>query len=251
LNPKTYRESICDELNPISQNREVGFCVFGGKMVDEHDLNREFEELRLLFQIAVDDIKYAKRLQWTIGYSILLGFTAIIGLIGLIKFQYQHTCFTQNLIYFIPILLTAILINLLGMYHLMDIQHVLSKGRMRLVAIKLRLGNKFQQVIEIADELKGDAQDYYAYKRYFNWNLQFFGLFAVGIYFVGIMILGDRQDWFWVFFGAVTILNVCCYVKFYRSNKNKCEKAEENLNNIKKSIPGQSKKQSAKGISVK
>ena len=212
-------------------------------MVDKHNLDKDFEELRLLFQIAVDDIKYAKRLQWTIGYSILLGFTALIGLIGLIKSQYQHAYFTQNLIYFIPILLTAILINLLGMYHLMDIQHVLSKGRMRLVAIKLRLGNKFQEVIEIADELKGDAQDYYAYKRYFNWYLQFFGLFAVGIYFVAIMILGDRQDWFWVFFGAVAIVNVCCYAIFYRSNKNKCEKAEEHLNTIIESIKEERKKQ--------
>jgi hypothetical protein len=156
-------------------------------MADEHDSNREFEELKLLYQITVDDIKYAKRLLWTIGYSILLGYSAIIGFRGFINIQHIAPCFTQKLIYIMSILFLAIFINILGIYQLMEIQKTLSVYRMRLTAIKLSLGDKFQKIIEVSNEFKGDAENYYSYNRYGSWILQFIILFAVGIYFVGIV----------------------------------------------------------------
>ena len=88
-------------------------------------------DLRLLYQITIEDIRYAKDRQWKIIYYSLLTFAAIIGF----YFAAEDTFFSgwgPKLV----LVVLALFVSLVAVHHLTDSQKCLCEYRMRIEAIK-------------------------------------------------------------------------------------------------------------------
>lgn len=124
------------------------FSDLRGAMNTNNPQTKENEELRLLYQITVDDIKYAKSRQWLTTYYVLLTFAVIIGFYILPEPDVDSEIFVtwyQKLWLLIP----AFGINALGIYHVMDTQKRLCGYRMRLTAIKEEFEGKTKKVLDL------------------------------------------------------------------------------------------------------
>lgn len=77
---------------------------------------KEGADLRSLFQIITNDIKYPKRLQRTRTYYVLLTYVAIIGFYHYARLELWLTLWEKLLFLGVP----PFGIGLLGMWHLMD-----------------------------------------------------------------------------------------------------------------------------------
>ena len=124
------------------------FFDLRGAMNTYNPQTKENEELRLLYQITVDDIKYAKSLT---TYSVLLTFAVIIGFYILPEPDVDSEIFVtwyQKLWLLIP----AFGINAFGIYHVTDTQKRLCGYRMRLTAIKEEFEGKTKKVLDLPGE---------------------------------------------------------------------------------------------------
>jgi hypothetical protein len=150
--------------------------------------NKEEAELRVLFQIITDDIKYAKRLQWTVTYYVLVTYAAIIGFVELLNSSLPW----REPLYSSLILFPAFGINLLGMWHLMDMHKHLSFYRRRLNEIEKKFEPVTRKILDITDEPK---EKYESYTRYFwSLTLPFIILTTLGLFYVAWWILGSVID---------------------------------------------------------
>ena len=102
----------------------------GGVNIDSEKLSdREAAELRAVYHVIHDDIKYGKRLQWTTTYYALLTFAAIV---GFAKLMYDGEC---QYAWFFVILAGSI--NVVAIYNLMQTQYRLTLYRMQLTKTEL------------------------------------------------------------------------------------------------------------------
>lgn len=209
-----------------------------------NQIDKTDEELRTLFSIITDDIKYAKRHQLAITYYVLLSYAAIIGFYILIRSELRYLPWYHNL----WLLLPALFINILGMYHIMDTQKCLCTYRMRLKAIKSRFERLSQSVLNISTEetsliRAGLAEvlkffnltnaskrikkiEYYRFSRYF-WDLAFpFIVFMIlGLFYIAWLILNDNLSSCLIFL-LVLLANAIFFFPFYFANVHKAKKAE-------------------------
>lgn len=190
--------------------------------------DKENAELRLLYQISTEDIKYAKSRQWATTYYVLLTFAAIIGFYSLPKSELIFGTWYQKLWLLIP----AFGINVLGIYHVMDTQRSLCGYRMRLVAINQEFGARTRGVFDIPAE---HEKRYYSYGRYFlSLSLLFMLLMMLGVFFVVCLLLHNK----WSVrssFELVLAVEVISGSIFFCLNWRKVEKAKEKLEKLKES----------------
>jgi len=197
-------------------------------MDDEKFIEKGPAELRMLYQITIDDIKYAKRLQWTTTYYILLTFAAIIGFYFWIKPLNSDLGWDQK----IWLLLPALGINILAVYHLMDTQKCQAIYRMRIIAIKERLEKITKDVLDISIKNERDEGKYYGFDYYFlSLVLPFIILITVGLLYVAWSLSYYSDDelcrLLLIFF--LVLVNVLCCLILYRKNKALTEDTKETL----------------------
>jgi hypothetical protein len=153
-------------------------------------LNKKGEELRLLYQVYIDDIKTTKRQQWAIPNYVILLFAAIFGFS-----RYIGKPFTgfELIILFVP----AFLIHLLGIWGLISIQAVLVGYRKKLVEIEKDMTLSFK---EIAKESR--AEDYLKFKYYFK---------TITFPFI-LLIYSSFVYLSWYLFKCVYIVGICLII---------------------------------------
>jgi hypothetical protein len=88
------------------------------------DLEKNGEWARLLYRNQIDGIEAVKRRQWATTNYVLLIFAAIIGFVKTL--EWQNGCFS------ILLLLGAVIISIMGIFHLIDMQLVLTQYRLKL-----------------------------------------------------------------------------------------------------------------------
>ncbi len=93
------------------------------------------EELRLLYSISIEDIRYSKNRQWSITYYGLLTYAALIGFYGLIQGQFCDLFLSQKSFYLLLLITPGALIFLVCVWLIMDIHSKLIRYRDKLKAI--------------------------------------------------------------------------------------------------------------------
>lgn len=197
-------------------------------MPNDEDLVREGEDLRMLYQISIDDIKVAKGRQWATIYYTLLTFGAIIGFYALTKGFFIYACWPQRLCLLVP----AYLVNLLGMFHLVDTQKCLCEYRMRLRAIKEGFTIKAKKVLDITVNGEKEEKKYYGFGYYF-WTLvfPFIFLMAIGMFYITWLLLYKDFSMAWIIL-IVLLFETVAFLPYYICNRCKVQKAEGKLNEV-------------------
>ena len=153
------------------------------KNMNDKNSKTEAEELRMLYQITIDDIRYAKRQQWAITYYGLLLITGILGFYKLIQSSKTNiACFEKGILFAL-----AVLIALMGTWILCTFQKSLCEYRERLV----RIINKKENFSKKFKDALGDiSRDYTSFYYYFG-----------SIVFPFILILWIAAGFvFWIFY---------------------------------------------------
>lgn len=88
-------------------------------------------DLRLLYQVTIEDIRYAKDRQWKIIYYSLLTFAAIIGF-----YIVAEDGFFSGWCPKLVLVVLVLFVSLLAVHHLTDSQKCLCEYRMRIEAIR-------------------------------------------------------------------------------------------------------------------
>lgn len=162
-------------------------------MSDQRNAQKETEELRLLYSISIEDIRYARNHQRDITYYCLLIYVAIIGFYKLIQQESDFTCSTQNFFYSLPLIIPALLAGFAGIWHIMDTHTRLIQYRKKLT----RIEKTFEALPgDIAKKQPG----YLEIGRYF-WVFpgMFFFLVALGFCYVAWFICGRYYNMLGVF----------------------------------------------------
>ena len=104
--------------------------------------DKKDEELRLLYRLTVDDIRYAKRLQWNLVYYCLLLLGGILGI-----YKYISSSLEVSLVTKIILLVFSILVSLLGSIYIGDAQNSLVKYRERLIGIRSYFSTEVEKIL--------------------------------------------------------------------------------------------------------
>jgi len=188
-------------------------------------------ELRLLYQICIDDIEHTKSRQWATIFYVLLALAATVGFYNLTRTQFNYLCWNQKFLLLIP----AFFISLLGMWILMDAQKSLCVYRMRILAIMKKFGKDAQGILEIPNVsleqniyrlLGGKEGDYPSFDRYFWFMVfPFILLMMTGLFFVALLLLTDKWSWKRIFISELA-LKLIFFVLFYCYNRRQVSKAK-------------------------
>lgn len=150
-------------------------------MGQRQELGNADSELRMLYQLSIDDVRESKRLQWSITNYVLLLFGAIVGFSAIVKSN--NGVLSCNWRWWLT---TAnFLIALVGIYQIIDAQKNLIKYRRRLDSIR----NKFSPVSKII--LGPYEKDYTKCSKDWPYLLTFSGLVLAGFISVGYYLLGE------------------------------------------------------------
>jgi hypothetical protein len=162
----------------------------------KHIPEKEAQELQLLYDLSARDIENAKRRQWSMVYYALLSFAAIVILYDIITDEYDYIPTLTWLKYFL--LITAWLINLLSMWHIMDTHRCMCEYRMRLNEINDELEETTQDILNM-------EKHYPRLWRYFvSFTVPFFSLLTIGLFLVIWLLFGDEK--------LLPIVDRCLYV---------------------------------------
>ena len=174
-------------------------------------------ELRLIYQICVNDIENIKRRQWSAVYYIFLSFAAIIGLYHLTKDSLGCVSLYQRPFLYIP----GLGINFLGIWILMDIQKRLFLYRKRTEAIEKTFSSVAQEIYKINDQ-SYEKTDSAEFIDFYFWSLilPFIILMMIGCFYVLLFLGIERYESFYivVIFNSASFL--FSFVFNYRSAKN-------------------------------
>lgn len=153
-------------------------------------ISRGSEEFIWLAEATVEDIRFAKRHTWALTYYVLLTHAAIITLYVLIYknvnsvFQnFPKEMWVDSVLFWLP----SYVINLVGNYHLLDINRSLSFYRIRLSILKNKMGKPTKEVFDV---YTGEDENYFKFTRYF-WRLTFFFILLLNLssLFILLMVL--------------------------------------------------------------
>lgn len=194
-------------------------------MENQQYLNKQGEELRMLFQVIVDDIKWAKVHQFRIVYYILLIFAAVIIFCTKIGGECGNIPIVPKLLF---LLVPAFVINALGLYHIMDTQKKLCIYRKRILEFEPSFTNKARSILEIRDE---DKRDYTRFTKYYFKTITFplTVVIMIGLFWVAWFLFRDS---IWICLVSVLVWDGmvlwCSYLK-NRSDLNKLTKKPEKV----------------------
>jgi len=182
-------------------------------------------QFQSLYQITVEDIRYAKNRQWSVIYYSLLTFAAITGFYLSTKEQvFDYTSLAPKLALLIP----AFGISIFAMWLLMETQKCLCEYRMRLEAI----GSKLPEYKSLMDISSGrNKKKRHSYSRYF-WDLvfPFIILIVVGTLYMTWLLFGKALDSLLRGLFLVTLAEAIFFFFFYECNTCKVKQAKEKLN---------------------
>jgi hypothetical protein len=184
----------------------------------------EAAELRAVYHVIHDDIKYGKRLQWTTTYYALLTFAAIVGFAKLIYDRMGHTCPDEKLEYAWFFVVLACLVNLVAIYNLMLTQYRLTLYRMQLTKTELLMTEKARYAIDLhpGRRPKKRIDKITTYNRYLpDLIVTFVILLSIGLFSVLWYVFHHR---FWVILICVVVLDGLCFFLSWRCFNRKANK---------------------------
>lgn len=117
--------------------------------------NENFEWARLIYRNQIDGIEAVKQRQWSTTNYTLLIFAAIIGYLKLL-INPQHSNVNDAL--FFLLLASAFWVSIVGIYHLIDMQLVITKYRKKMFNIAERYD--FVHKIDMVTDDKADFLKY-------------------------------------------------------------------------------------------
>jgi hypothetical protein len=188
-------------------------------------MKKEYDDLRLIYQINIDDIRAAKRQEWAIAYNVLLVHAALFGLYNIFQSKLVESfCPSQAPIAYIGILTIALLANCFGIYLFADITHNLVLYRYRFLAVKKDLGKKANAVLGISKEVEeGGGMEYPRWSRYFYGIVCTFIFFhLMGLIFLTYFLLADskwRKEFYLLIFGLWTACLFICLLRSWRKSE--------------------------------
>lgn len=152
--------------------------------------NERDEQLRMFYQIGTEDIKWAKNNQFRILYYVLLSFAAIIGFCTLIGGKSCAIPLYQKVMF--PII--AFLINLLGIWHLLDTHACLALYRKRISAIDPSFTDIVRDILNIRWET---PEEYHSLTKYYFFTISFafILIIAVGACLIARLLFNDHFWW--------------------------------------------------------
>jgi hypothetical protein len=173
-------------------------------------------ELRFLYKITADDIERTKGRQWSAVCFSLLIFAGIIGFYKLMEIRFAYFYWFQR-----PFMVSlGVLVNLIGLYLLMDTQRSLYVLRERLAVITNKFEQDIRDVLEISPVETGKT---YSYLRHFWFPmLPFVILIMSGFLCVALMLINFHPM---AILAGVLIVNISFLIYLYASNKRKLQKA--------------------------
>jgi len=133
------------------------------------------EWARLIYRNQVDGIEAVKHRQWAATNYILLIFAAIIGYAELLNYINVKVAFL--------LLLLVFLVSIIGIYHLIDMQFVLTKYRKKLFNIADKKEYNFLKKI---DMIADDSADFFKY--FLRITVIFIALVLGGLTLVGLFL---------------------------------------------------------------
>ncbi len=137
----------------------------------------------MLYQILVEDIRWAKGRIWTITYYCILTYVVIIGFLNYMGTDLGPLSFLGKLFY---LLLPAFGINMLAMWHIMDTHRCMCEYRARLVEINEAMEEATKRTLVF-------EKKYPRFHRYFwGLTLPFILLLMWGLFYVAWFIF--RKD---------------------------------------------------------
>ena len=151
------------------------------KSVPQHETPAE---LRLLYQISVNDIEHGKRRQWTAVYYVLFAFAAIVGLYVLI----QKPCYNLRPHLKLLFLLPAVGVNFFGMWIIMDTHRSMCWYRARMKKVVEKFTLTAQRIYTISE----GYPSFDNYLRSMVWP--FIGLLTAGLFFVAWFLF--QKHWY-------------------------------------------------------
>jgi uncharacterized membrane protein YhdT len=168
-------------------------------------------DARSMYEINVEDIRWAKGRIWISTYYIL---SLYAGFIAFIKY-FELACADNEIKYFVMI--TASIITIFAIYHLLETNWSIIRYRNRLVELKELYHEDVKKIIK-------DVEKYTSFKRYFNsLTLPLIGLIVLGyfsVYYSLFKFKGDSIAYFMVSLLYILICGWCYYYSF--SEKSKC-----------------------------
>jgi len=174
------------------------------------NLNGEYSDLRLLYQINIDNIENAKNRQWRTTYYVLAVFAAIIGFCQLGSIDiYAHGLGSKVICLLIP----AFLFQLLGTYHVLNTHKIQCEYRNKIIAIESQFIGKAKEVVENIDT--EDGRDYRKYSYYlFKVVLPFYIMMLIGFCFVAWVVLLQEAWYIKLHTIAYCLISIIAFIIF-------------------------------------
>ena len=104
--------------------------------------DKKDKELRLLYSLTIDDIRYAKRLQWNLVYYSLLTLGGILAI-----YKYISSSLEVSHLMKIILLLISITVSSLGIIYIGNLQKSLAKYRERLISIRSYFSTEVEKIL--------------------------------------------------------------------------------------------------------
>jgi len=136
-------------------------------MSEQANSNKEAAELRLLYRIIADDIKYVRRQQWAITCYVLLLIASIVG--------FHDILFHPTPIEKFILVTIAFLVAIAGTLYIVTLQETLSKYRGKLMIIT----DHFSEACR--ETLSEPTTDFSSFRYYF---------FTIILPFIVVMFIG-------------------------------------------------------------
>jgi len=188
----------------------------------QEDPPKRAEELRLLYSISIEDIRYSKNRQWAITYYGLVGYAGIIGFYSLIQQRFGYLCLSQKLFYSLPLVLPAFLLTVFCLWHIMDIHFRLIRYRWKLQAIEGTFEATPKQIAESGPGYLEIGRYYWPYPGVF------LALVPFGFLYVAWILYGSYISLLWIVI-LVSLFEVPFLSFAYLRHKKKLEEFKRGM----------------------